>query len=75
MARRIRAGLVTARGIHTQPRGTAGPGAGQEPGWGMTPQGIGQTGVFGGYKQSGLGREWGHHGLAEFTEITSLSWM
>ena len=36
--------------------------------------GIGQTGAFGGYKQSGLGREWGHHGIEEFTEIKSLSW-
>ena len=74
-ARRIRAGLVTARGVHTQPRESAGPGAGQGPGWGMTPQGIGQSGAFGGYKQSGLGREWGHHGIAEFTEVKSLSWM
>jgi aldehyde dehydrogenase (NAD+) len=28
----------------------------------------------GGYKQSGLGREWGHHGIEDFTEIKSLSW-
>jgi alcohol dehydrogenase class IV len=26
-------------------------------------------GAFGGYKQSGIGRELGHHGLAEYTEI------
>ena len=26
-------------------------------------------GAFGGYKQSGLGREWGRHGLEDFTEI------
>jgi aldehyde dehydrogenase (NAD+) len=27
---------------------------------------------FGGYKQSGLGREFGVHGLAEFLELKSL---
>ncbi len=27
---------------------------------------------FGGYKQSGIGREYGHHGLEEFLEVKSL---
>jgi acyl-CoA reductase-like NAD-dependent aldehyde dehydrogenase len=36
--------------------------------------GIGQAGAFGGYKQSGLGREWGRLGIEEFTEVKSLSW-
>jgi len=27
---------------------------------------------FGGYKQSGNGREWGHHGLDEFLEVKSV---
>jgi acyl-CoA reductase-like NAD-dependent aldehyde dehydrogenase len=36
--------------------------------------GIGQTGAFGGYKQSGIGREWGHLGFETFTEVKSLSW-
>ncbi|MDH3860764.1 MAG: aldehyde dehydrogenase family protein, partial [Gammaproteobacteria bacterium] len=27
---------------------------------------------FGGYKQSGNGREWGHHGMNEFLEMKSV---
>ena len=27
---------------------------------------------FGGYKQSGNGREWGHHGFEEFLEVKSI---
>lgn len=27
---------------------------------------------FGGYKQSGNGREWGHHGISEFLEMKSI---
>jgi aldehyde dehydrogenase (NAD+) len=53
---------------------TTGPGAGQGPGWGSSPVGIAQEGAFGGYKQSGLGREWGHHGLEDFLEIKNLGW-
>ena len=30
------------------------------------------TGSFGGYKQSGNGREWGEWGLADFLEIKSV---
>ena len=30
--------------------------------------------AFGGYKQSGLGREWGEHGLNEFLQTKSVSW-
>lgn len=32
------------------------------------------SGAFGGYKQSGLGREWGRRGLEDFTEIKNLIW-
>jgi aldehyde dehydrogenase (NAD+) len=73
VARRIRAGFVSAQGVGGEPT-NAGRGNGQGPGWGDTPTGIGVDGAFGGYKQSGLGREWGHHGLEEFTEVKSLSW-
>ena len=73
VARRVRAGLMSAQGVGGEPA-EVGRGNGQGPGWGATPTGIGIDGAFGGYKQSGLGREWGHHGLEEFTEVKSLSW-
>ena len=67
-------GNVTAQGVGRDPLASTGPGNGQGPGWGNQFTGIGQAGAFGGYKQSGLGREWGHHGLEEFTEVKQLSW-
>jgi len=34
--------------------------------------GVGVVDVFlGGFKQSGVGREWSHHGIEEFTELES----
>ena len=74
VARRIRAGLVTTQRVGTEPLPDVGPGDGQGPGWGAHPKGIGQSGAFGGYKQSGLGREWGHHGIEDFTEVKNLVW-
>ena len=65
---------MSAQGVGGEAVADLGPGGGQGPGWGSSPAGIGQTGAFGGYKQSGLGREWGHHGIEDFTEIKSLSW-
>lgn len=32
------------------------------------------TGPFGGYKQSGIGRMWGRHGVEEYTELKQISW-
>jgi aldehyde dehydrogenase (NAD+) len=72
-ARRIRAGSMVAQGIGSTPA-AASPGDGQGPGWGAEPAIDGETGAFGGFKQSGIGREWGHHGLEEFTEIKSIKW-
>jgi acyl-CoA reductase-like NAD-dependent aldehyde dehydrogenase len=74
VARQIRTGMLGAQGVAADPQAGTGAGAGQGPGWGSTPSGIGQAGAFGGFKQSGLGREWGHHGLEDFTEIKSISW-
>src|SRR5580698_6136468 len=74
VARQIRAGLVTVQKVGTEPLADVGPGGGQGPGWGFEFTGIGQSGAFGGYKQSGLGREWGRHGLEDFTEIKNLAW-
>ena len=74
VARRIRAGHVSTQRVGSEPLENTGPGGGQGPGWGAYPKGIGQSGAFGGYKQSGLGREWGRHGLEDFTEIKNLIW-
>jgi aldehyde dehydrogenase (NAD+) len=73
VARQVRAGSLFAMSVaNTQL--PASRGAGQGPGWGSTPAPIGQAGAFGGYKQSGLGREYGRHGLEDFTEVKSITW-
>ena len=74
VARQIRAGSMSAQGVGSAAVADLGPGGGQGPGWGLAPAGIGQRGAFGGYKHSGVGREWGHHGFAAFTEVKSISW-
>jgi aldehyde dehydrogenase (NAD+) len=74
VARQVRAGLMSAQGVDAGSAGSAGAGNGQGPGWGSTPAGIAQEGAFGGYKQSGLGREWGRHGLEDFTEVKNITW-
>ena len=36
--------------------------------------GVSPYGPYGGYKQSGLGREFGEHGFKEFLEVKTLGW-
>ncbi|MDV6271418.1 aldehyde dehydrogenase family protein [Rhodococcus globerulus] len=74
VARKIRAGYIS---VQTEVDGAVveqGSDSDQGPGWGRDRAIIGTAGAFGGFKQSGFGREWGSHGLAEFTELKSLTW-
>ncbi len=73
VARQVRAGHLMVTGLGAPPAPPS-PGNGQGPGWGEDMKGIGQAGAFGGYKQSGLGREWGHHGIEDFTEVKNIVW-
>jgi acyl-CoA reductase-like NAD-dependent aldehyde dehydrogenase len=36
--------------------------------------GLSPHAAFGGYKQSGIGREWGEHGLSEFLQYKTIAW-
>ncbi len=74
VARQIRAGSVLVTTVGGSPVDDLGPGDGAGPGWGAWPDAIGVHGAFGGYKQSGIGREWGHHGMEDFTELKNLTW-
>jgi acyl-CoA reductase-like NAD-dependent aldehyde dehydrogenase len=73
VARRIRAGNVAVSTLGP-PVPNFEPDRGAGPGWAALPGGVGITGVFGGFKQSGVGREWGHHGMEEFTQLKSITW-
>jgi aldehyde dehydrogenase (NAD+) len=74
VARQIRAGNVAVQTVGPQVTNFEGLG-GTGPGWSAEQGGgIGITGVFGGFKQSGVGREWGHHGIEEFTELKTIEW-
>jgi acyl-CoA reductase-like NAD-dependent aldehyde dehydrogenase len=61
------ADTATAYGIATQIR--AGSVSINGGGGGVSPRAA-----FGGYKQSGLGREWGEFGLDEYLQTKSVSW-
>jgi aldehyde dehydrogenase (NAD+) len=74
VARQIRSGKVGVTTTGVSGTTDNGPGHGQGPGWGPIPSGAGISGAFGGYKQSGVGREWGRSGLEEFTELKWISW-
>ncbi|MDT5275570.1 MAG: aldehyde dehydrogenase [Mycobacterium sp.] len=74
VARQIRAGNVSVQTVGAQVSNFDTLG-GSGPGWSADqPNGVGITGVFGGFKQSGVGREWGHHGIEEFTELKAIAW-
>jgi acyl-CoA reductase-like NAD-dependent aldehyde dehydrogenase len=74
VARQIRAGNVMVQTVG-QPVSNFERLGGTGPGWSAEePSGVGITGVFGGFKQSGVGREWGHHGIEEFTELKTITW-
>jgi acyl-CoA reductase-like NAD-dependent aldehyde dehydrogenase len=58
-----------ARAYEIAKRLQAGSVAVNGGGGGVTPHAA-----FGGYKQSGLGREWGEHGLSEYLQTKTVSW-
>jgi acyl-CoA reductase-like NAD-dependent aldehyde dehydrogenase len=72
VGRRIRSGIMNTRGT-TGVQMPASPGQ-QGPGWGFTPDGFGDYTAIGGFKQSGIGRELGGHGIEEYTELKAISW-
>jgi acyl-CoA reductase-like NAD-dependent aldehyde dehydrogenase len=76
VARQIRTGTIMVQTVAPGVDLGANPGGGQGPGWSLPARGMfNGGGPFGGFKQSGLGREQGRWGFEEYTELKSITMM
>ncbi len=76
VARQVRTGAIMVQTLAPGADLGADPGGGQGPGWSLPARGMfNGGGPFGGFKQSGLGREQGRWGFEEYTELKSITMM
>jgi acyl-CoA reductase-like NAD-dependent aldehyde dehydrogenase len=76
VARQIRTGTIMVQTVAPGVDLGTNPGGGQGPGWSLPARGMfNGGGPFGGFKQSGLGREQGRWGFEEYTELKSITMM
>jgi acyl-CoA reductase-like NAD-dependent aldehyde dehydrogenase len=76
VARQIRTGTIMVQTVAPDVDLGTNPGGGQGPGWSLPARGMfNGGGPFGGFKQSGLGREQGRWGFEEYTELKSITMM
>jgi acyl-CoA reductase-like NAD-dependent aldehyde dehydrogenase len=76
VARQVRTGTIMVQTLASGANLGANPGGGQGPGWSLPARGMfNGGGPFGGFKQSGLGREQGRWGFEEYTELKSITMM
>jgi acyl-CoA reductase-like NAD-dependent aldehyde dehydrogenase len=76
VARQVRTGTIMVQTVAPGIDLGANPGGGQGPGWSLPARGMfNGGGPFGGFKQSGLGREQGRWGFEEYTELKSITMM